>query len=128
MRSIVFVCVENSCRSQLAEAFARRAQLADLTVYSAGSNPSGTVNGKAIQVMAELDYDLSQHQSKSLQELPDITFDAVITMGCGDNCPWVKAKLREDWALPDPKHMPLAEFRDIRDAIATKVGELINRL
>ena len=128
MKSILFVCVENSCRSQLAEAFARRLNTGNLAIHSAGSRPSGVVNPTAIEVMAELDYDLSKHQSKSLDDVPNIEYSAVITMGCGDNCPWVKAKLREDWALPDPKNLPLPEFRQIRDTIAAKVEDLINRL
>lgn len=124
----MFVCVENSCRSQLAEACARRLNLESVAIYSAGSKPSGQVNPKAIDVMREVDYDLSAHQSKSLQDIPDIHYDAVITMGCGDNCPWLKAAIREDWALPDPKHLPIEEFRAMRDTIAAKVEDLINRL
>ncbi len=128
MKSILFVCVENSCRSQLAEAFALKLNPGNVTVHSAGSKPSGVVNPTAIKLMAELNYDLSTHQSKSLDEVPNIHYSAVITMGCGDNCPWVKGTIREDWALPDPKHMPLEEFRQIRDTIAAKVEDLINRL
>lgn len=87
MKSILFVCVENSCRSQLAEAFALKLNPGDLSVHSAGSKPSGVVNPTAIQLMAELDYDLNKHHSKSLDDVPNIHYSAVITMGCGDNCP-----------------------------------------
>lgn len=78
--------------------------------------------------MKELDYDLAEHQSKSLQDIPDIEYDAVITMGCGDECPFIEAKLREDWAIPDPKHMPPDEFRNIRNLIEQKVKSLISTL
>ncbi len=122
---VLFVCVENSCRSQLAQAFAQRA---GAQAFSAGSRPSGVVNPKAIAAMAELDYDLSRHVSSSVDELPDLAFDAVVTMGCGDACPAVPATLREDWAVPDPKHMPADEFAAVRDDIARRVADLLERL
>ena len=105
MKHVVFVCVENACRSQLAEAFGHLHKAEGVEIYSAGSTPSGQVNPKAVATMAELGYDMNSHRSQGLGELPDIEFDAVITMGCGDNCPWLKGKIREDWALPDPKHL-----------------------
>ena len=98
MKNVLFVCVENSCRSQLAEAFGHIHKSNDVAIYSAGSNPSGQVNLKAVVTMAELGYDMGRHQSQSLDEMPAIDYDAVITMGCGDNCPWVKGRIREDWA------------------------------
>ncbi len=119
---VVFVCVENSNRSQMAEAFAR---MLGADAYSAGSRPSGTVNPKAIAAMQELDYDLSKHVSKSLDDLPSVEFDCVVTMGCGDQCPNLRAKRREDWNIPDPKNMPSEEFRAVRDSIASKVKELL---
>ena len=117
----VFVCVENSNRSQMAEAFAR---MAGIEAYSAGSRPSGQVNPKAIAAMRELGYDLSAHRSKSLDDLPDETFDVAVTMGCGDACPTLKAKRREDWQIPDPKALSPEEFRAARDLIGAKVKEL----
>jgi arsenate reductase len=117
----VFVCVENSNRSQMAQAFAL---MAGVEAFSAGSRPSGVVNPKAIAAMQELGYDLSAHQSKSLDDLPDIAFDVAVTMGCGDSCPHLKATHREDWQIPDPKTMPPEEFREVRDLIARKVKEL----
>ncbi len=128
MKHIVFVCVENSCRSQLAEAFGHIHKPADVEVHSSGSAPSGQVNPKAVATMVELDYDMSSHRSQGLDELPDIEFDAVITMGCGDNCPWLKSKIREDWGLPDPKHLSADEFREVRNIIEEKVVDLLNRL
>jgi protein-tyrosine-phosphatase len=117
----VFVCVENSNRSQMAEAFAR---MAGIEAYSAGSRPSGKVNPKAIEAMKELGYDLTAHYSKSLDELPDMRFDVAITMGCGDECPMLKAARREDWGIPDPKEMLPEQFREVRDLIGRKVKEL----
>src|SRR5438132_216781 len=100
---ILFVCVENANRSQMAEAFARIYGGDGVEAYSAGSKPSGIINPKAVAAMAELGYDLTKHESKSLDEIRGIDFDAVVTMGCGDACPWVSAKQRFDWDIPDPK-------------------------
>ena len=124
-KRVVFVCVENSNRSQMAEAFARLHGGAGVEPYSAGSRPSGVVNPKAIEAMREKGYDLASHQSKSLDDLPPVEWDAVVTMGCGDACPFLKAKRREDWALPDPKHLPPEEFRAVRDEIEARVKSLI---
>ncbi len=118
----VFVCVENSNRSQMAEAFAR---MAGIEAYSAGSRPSGRVNPKAIESMLELGYNLTQHHSKSLDDLPNEQFDIAVTMGCGDECPNLKARRREDWQIPDPKEMPPDQFREVRDMIGAKVKELL---
>jgi len=127
-KKILFVCVENSCRSQMAEAFARWAGLSDLEIYSAGSKPSGTVHPKAIESMKEIGYDMTQHGSKSLSQIPEVEYDAVVTMGCGDACPFVRAKTREDWNIPDPKGMPPEEFRKVRGMIEEKVKALLSRL
>src|SRR5260221_12341655 len=107
MKRVVFVCVENSNRSQMAEAFAR--MVGRVEASSAGSRSSGRVNPKAIAAMRELGYDLSAHRSKSLDELPDATFDVAVTMGCGDQCPNLKAVRREDWNISDPRDMPSDE-------------------
>ena len=127
-KSWLFVCVENSNRSQMAEAFARIHGGDKVEAYSAGSRPSGKINPKAIRTMKEIGYDLSKHRSKSLSEIPDIEFDFVATMGCGDECPFVRAKQREDWNIPDPKNMPTEEFRAVRDLIETRVNEAINEI
>lgn len=127
-KRILFVCVGNSNRSQMAEAFARMYGTGRVEAYSAGSRPSGAVNPKAIESMRELGYDLSQHSSKSLDDIPDVEYDFVATMGCGDECPLIRAKRREDWDIPDPKDMRLSEFRSIRDLIQSKVKALISQL
>lgn len=92
-----------------------------IEAYSAGSRPSGQVNPKAVKIMKELGYDLSNHASKSLSDIPDIEYDLVATMGCGDECPLVRAKRHEDWDIPDPRDLELDEFRQLRDLIGAKV-------
>jgi protein-tyrosine-phosphatase len=124
MKSFLFVCVENSNRSQMAEAFARILGGDKVQAFSAGSKPSGKINPKAIAAMSELGYDLSSHDSKSLDEIPEIVFDYVITMGCGDACPWVPAHHRDDWDIPDPRDMNEEDFRKVRDLIRDKVSAL----
>lgn len=128
MKNVLFVCVENANRSQMAEAFARIHGGPDVRAYSAGSRPSGQINPKAVRFMSELGYDLAAHVSKSLDDIAGITFDAVVTMGCGDTCPWVPAKRREDWALPDPRHMDDEGYRAIRDDIANRVKALLQSI
>jgi len=127
-KRVLFVCVENSNRSQMAEAFARIHGGDQVEAYSAGSRPSGRVNPKAVEAMKELDYDLSRHTSKSLDDLPDVQFDFVATMGCGDECPFVRAKRREDWNIPDPKDMLAHDFREVRDLIESKVKAVLSEL
>ncbi len=121
VKRLLFVCVENSNRSQMAEAFARMLGGAEVEAYSAGSKPSGVVNPRAIESMREVGYDLAAHGSKSLDDLPDVQFDFVATMGCGDACPMVRAARREDWQIPDPKHLAPDEFRVVRDTIREQV-------
>lgn len=128
MKRLLFVCVENSNRSQMAQAFARIHGGDSVQAYSAGSRPSGRINPKAVEAMRELGYDLSTHHSKSLNDIPEGEFDAAITMGCGDACPNVAARIHEDWQIPDPREMPPAEFRKVRDLIETKVKELLARI
>lgn len=128
MKHLLFVCVENSCRSQIAEAFARIHGAGEVEVYSAGSRPSGKVNPKAIESMRELDYDLTKHDSKSLEEIPNVEYDFAVTMGCGDECPFVRAKRREDWQIPDPKDLPIEQFRETRNLIEQKVKDILSQI
>jgi protein-tyrosine-phosphatase len=127
-KRVVFVCVENANRSQMAEAFARLYGAGRVEAYSAGSRPAGRVNPKAVEAMRELGYDLERHQSKALADLPDVEYDVAVTMGCGDECPNLRAKEREDWNLPDPKALPPEQFRAVRDLIGEKVKMLLARL
>jgi len=128
MKHILFVCIENSNRSQMAQAFANIYGAGNVQAYSAGSCPSSKINPKAIVAMNELGYDLSTHNSKSLDELPDVQFDYSITMGCGDACPLVRATNRLDWNIPDPRDMNENEFRQVRDLIGNKVKEIVSQL
>ena len=98
----------------------------EIEAYSAGSKPSGVINPKAIAAMKELNYDLSGHASKSLDEVKSYApFDVVVTMGCGDACPWMPAKKFVDWEIPDPRNMEPAEFNKVRDTIRDKVKDLL---
>lgn len=127
-KRVIFVCVENSNRSQMAEAFALMLDRADIEAFSAGSHPSGRVNPKAIESMRELGYDLATHRSKSTSEFDGVEFDAAITMGCGDECPTLRAKQREDWQIPDPKELPPDQFALVRDLIGRKVAQLFESI
>ncbi|OOG38864.1 low molecular weight phosphatase family protein [Rhodanobacter sp. C06] len=127
MKRVLFVCVENANRSQMAEAFARIHGAGAIEALSAGSAPSGRIHPKAVRFMAELGYDLGAHASKSLDDV-DGEFDAVVTMGCGDGCPWVPAKRREDWQLSDPKHLDDDGYRAVRDEISARVRHLLAEL
>ena len=126
---LLFVCIENSNRSQMSQAFAKLLGGEQVEAYSAGSKPSGIVNPKAIAAMKELGYDLSIHDSKSLDDVKGFApFYAVVTMGCGDACPWMPAKQFIDWQIPDPKNMEPEEFNEVRDFIKEKVKDLIENL
>jgi protein-tyrosine-phosphatase len=128
MKRVVFVCVENSNRSQMAEAFARIHGAGKVEALSAGSRPSGKVNPKAVEAMREVGYDLGAHSSKSLADVAGQDFDVAVTMGCGDECPFIRAKQRENWQVPDPKELPPDRFREVRDLIEGKVKELLASL
>jgi arsenate reductase len=128
MKRVIFVCVENSNRSQMAEAFARMHGAGKVESHSAGSRPSGQINPRAVEAMKEVGYDLTTHTSKGLGEFNGKEFDAAVTMGCGDECPLVHARQRVDWQIPDPKAMPPERFREVRDLIEAKVKELLQTL
>lgn len=128
MKKVLFVCVENSNRSQMAEAFARIHGAGRVQAASAGSRPSGRINPKAIEAMRELGYDLSTHASKGLEGFNGEQVDVAVTMGCGDECPLVQAGQRVDWKIPDPRDMSPAQFREVRDLIEARVKELLQAL
>jgi arsenate reductase (thioredoxin) len=127
-KRILFVCVENSNRSQMAEAFARIHGAGTVEAHSAESRPSGRVNPKAVEAMREVGYDLTTHTSKGLDGFNGTAVEVAVTMGCGDECPLVLAKRRVDWQIPDPRDMTPDEFRGVRNLIETKVKELIASL
>lgn len=129
MKKMLFVCIENSNRSQMAQAFATILGGDNLQAFSAGSKPIGRINPKAIAAMQELGYDLKTHSSKSLDEVKaEAPFDVVVTMGCGDACPWMPAKQFIDWNIPDPRSMEAEQFNKVRDLIKENVKELISGL
>ena len=128
-KKILFVCVENSNRSQMSQAIASMIGGNAVEAFSAGSSPSGRINPKAIASMKELGYDLSRHKSKSLKEVEGFApFDVVVTMGCGDSCPWMPTKRFIDWDIPDPRDMNEKEFRAVRELIKEKVSVLLDSL
>ena len=125
---VLFMCVANSCRSQMAEAIARSLAGGACEIWSCGSRPSGTVHPVAVQMMQELGLDLSRHRSKGLDALPGGAWDAVVTMGCGDACGLLPAKRRLDWPIPDPVGLPPEQTRAIRDDLARRVRALLEEL
>jgi len=125
MPSVLFVCVANSCRSQMAEAAAKAIGKGAWEIWSAGSSPGGRVHPLAIQLMEEKGLSLAGHWSKGVDELPVTRWDCVVTMGCGDACPSVAAARRLDWRIPDPVGLPLEEARRIRDHIIEQCQALL---
>ena len=128
MKRVIFVCVENSNRSQMAEAFARIHGAGKIEASSAGSRPSGRVNPRAVEAMREIGYDLTTHASKGLDDFNGKDVDVAVTMGCGDECPLVRAGRRIEWQIPDPRDMSPDQFREVRNLIETKVRELLATL
>ncbi len=122
---LLFVCVENSNRSQMAEGFARHRGQGRVAAFSAGSRPSGRINPRAVQFMREKGIDLEAQHSKGLGALPAVTWDWIVTMGCGDACPTLPARQRLDWELTDPKHLDDDGFRGVRDRIERLVTGLV---
>jgi protein-tyrosine-phosphatase len=127
-KKVLFVCIENSCRSQMAEAFAKFYGVNSLEAYSAGSNPSGKVNPDAVKVMQEEGIDISGQQSKGFKDLPKQEFDYVVTLGCHDVCPIFAAKKSVEWDIDDPKGKSLYFFRQIREKIRGKIKNLIRAI
>ena len=123
MPSILFVCTENACRSQMAEGWARKL-LPDWQAFSAGSKPRGSVDAAAIVVMEEVGIDISGNVSKGFDALPVKEFDYVVTMGCKDGCPFVPARKTLAWDLPDPAGKDITFYRQVRDRIRAAVASL----
>ncbi len=125
---VLFVCVENSCRSQMAEGLARSLAGDSVEVYSAGSRACGCVDQTAVSVMAERGIDIKTQRSTGFSELPTVFWDAVITMGCGALPPQLPSKHAADWGLPNPKGSPIEAFREARDTIEVKVRDLLKAI
>lgn len=127
-KRVLFVCIENANRSQMAEAFARMHGDKQVEAHSAGSRPASQVNPTAVEAMRELGVDLSSTRPKSLDEIPNVEYDAAVLMGCGDACPNVRARQVIEWNIPDPKVMPPEQFREVRDLIQKQVKGLLENL
>ncbi|MEV0667193.1 arsenate reductase ArsC [Actinomadura luteofluorescens] len=128
MPEVLFVCVHNAGRSQMAAALLDHHAAGRVHVRSAGSAPADTINPAVIEVMAELGLDLTKEFPKPLTGEAVQAADVVITMGCGDVCPVFPGKRYLDWQLPDPAGRPVAEVRPIRDEIDRRVRTLLTEL
>src|SRR3989337_1610035 len=126
--TIVFLCVHNAGRSQMAAGFARAMGGDQIRVFSGGSAPAATVNPMAVAVMAEAGIDIAAGRPQPWTIEAIRAADVVVTMGCGDECPYVPGVQYEDWALDDPSGLPLERVREIRDAIRDRVTRLLDRL
>ena len=120
IKKVLFVCVENSCRSQLAEAITNYLFAKGLKAFSAGSKPSGQVNPKAIASLKAIGIE-HKGKSKSVNEVKESDFDFVVGMGCGDECPVIPGSKRIEWNIPDPKKYGTKKFNEIRDQIKEKI-------
>ncbi len=128
MPGILFLCVHNAGRSQMAAGFARRAGAGRVEVFSGGSEPAGAVNPAAVAVMAEVGIDIAGFVPQRFTDDLLARVDVVVTMGCGDTCPYVPGKRYVDWPLDDPKGRPVEEVRRIRDEISALVDDLVAQL
>jgi protein-tyrosine-phosphatase len=128
MATILFVCLHNAGRSQMSEALFQRAAGDRHAALSAGTTPAERVHPEVVEVMRELGIDLVDRKPRLLTRELAEKADVVVTMGCGDECPYIPGKRYEDWDLPDPKGRPLAEVRATRDEIARRVASLAGEL
>jgi arsenate reductase (thioredoxin) len=125
---ILFLCVHNAGRSQMAAAFARQKGSGRVVVSSAGSDPSSALNPAVIEAMREVGLDISGESPKLLTDQMGLDADVIVTMGCGDACPVYIGKRYEDWELDDPSGKDLATVRSIRNEISRRVEELISEV
>jgi protein-tyrosine-phosphatase len=128
MKAVLFVCRDNANHSQMAEAFARIHGDHRLQVYSAGSEPSTGIHPGALQAMTDKGYDLHGQYCKPISELPDLQFDFLVSIGCGETCAHIPAQRREEWALPNLDELQSDGFNRLRDEIELRVFGLLNRL
>jgi len=126
-KKVAFVCVHNSCRSQMAEGWAKKLGIDVIEAYSAGTEEYPEVKPKAVEVMEEAGVDMSSHHPKLLSDIPE-EIDILITMGCNVVCPYVPNSHSEDWGLEDPSGGPIEGFKETRDIIKEKVEDLIKRI
>ena len=127
MKRVAFICVHNSCRSQMAEAFGKVLGLDVFECFSAGTEKREQINQDAVRIMKEIGIDMELHQKpKLLQDIPSVNI--VITMGCNVDCPIISCNHREDWGLDDPSGKNDEEFRSVRSLIKSKMEDLIHRV
>ena len=125
MAAVLFVCLHNAGRSQISQDLFARAAVGRHAALSAGTMPAEHVHPEVVEVMHEIGIDLSNHRPQLLTRELAQKADVVVTMGCGDACPYIPGKRYIDWDLPDPKGHPLEEVRAIRDAIARRIDSLL---
>jgi arsenate reductase len=128
LSTVLFLCLHNAGRSQISQALFERAAAGRHTALSAGTTPGERVHPEVVTVMRELDIDLSDRSPQLLTQTLAEQAEIVITMGCGDSCPYIPGKRYLDWDLPDPKGRPIEEVRRLRDEIARRVARLIAEL
>ena len=128
MKTVLFVCVHNAGRSQMAAGFLQTLSGGRVRVLSAGSAPKESINSLAVQVMEEVGIDIANNQPKVLTNEAVQESDVVITMGCGDACPYYPGKRYEDWVLEDPAGERIEKVREIRDQIKVKVQALLSEI
>jgi arsenate reductase (thioredoxin) len=128
MATVLFVCLHNAGRSQMSQALFERAAAGRHTALSAGTTPAEHVHPEVVEIMQELGIDLSDRRPQLLTRELTEQADIVVTMGCGDECPYIPGKRYIDWDLPDPKGRPLHEVRAIRDEIEGRVSTLVDEL
>ena len=122
---VLYFCIDNACRSQLAEALTNMLGTEGVEAYSAGAAPAATLDEKACDVMRELGYEMSGQYPKSIDDLPEIEFDYAVTLGCGDETPVVKARMMFDWDIPETRGMSVSDIRSVRDTIRDRVERLL---
>jgi arsenate reductase (thioredoxin) len=128
VKHVLFVCLHNAGRSQMSQALFERAAQGRHTAASAGTTPADRVHPEVVEVMGELGVDLSDRTPRALDREMAEQADVVVTMGCGDECPYIPGKRYMDWDLQDPKGLPVDEVRAIRDDIAARVDRLVAEL
>jgi protein-tyrosine-phosphatase len=125
MKGVLFLCVHNAGRSQMAAGFMRVLGVDAVRVFSAGSEPASVLNPNAVRAMSEIGIDISSAQPTQWTTNMLDAVDVVVTMGCGDACPYIAGKQYVDWPIADPAGQDIVEVRQIRDEIRKRVEELI---
>ncbi len=128
MPGVLFLCIHNAGRSQMAAGFARELSGGRVEIFSGGSEPADSVNPVAVEVMKEVGIDISSYEPRRFTDELLASVDVVVTMGCGDTCPFIPGKTYVDWPLDDPKGQPLEVVRGIRDEIRVRVTDLLGQL